>query len=138
LKSQLGVQLTLTASTLVPAVARHTAVAFLRGLVAEECVADVELAVSELVTNMTQHSPEGGTLSLSLDDETLRVEVSDRAREPVRPQAAPAVGGRGLRIVECLAHRWGTTRADDRPGNLVWCEFAVSPRPELLDALRAG
>ena len=83
----------------------------------DKCMADVRLLVSELVTNSVRHSemppPRTVDLDVSLDSETIRVEVRDRgpgfeprARRPGQSKA----GGWGLFLVERLADRWGVVR----------------------------
>lgn len=83
----------------------------------EEHMADVRLLVSELVTNSVRHSdmPPPGTVGLdvSVDAETIRVEIRDRGPgfDP-RPRRAgqSKAGGWGLFLVERLADRWGVVR----------------------------
>ncbi|MEA2439656.1 MAG: serine/threonine-protein kinase RsbW [Thermoleophilaceae bacterium] len=83
----------------------------------EECMADVRLLVSELVTNSVRHShsepPRTVGLDVSFDEDTIRVEVRDRGDgfEP-RPRRAgqSKAGGWGLFLVERLADRWGVVR----------------------------
>jgi anti-sigma regulatory factor (Ser/Thr protein kinase) len=83
----------------------------------EDRMADVRLLVSELVTNSVRHSdmpPPGSVgLEVSLDSDTIRVEVRDRGPgfEP-RPRHAgqSKAGGWGLFLVERLADRWGVMR----------------------------
>ena len=85
--------------------------------VEEECMADVRLLVSELVTNSVRHSemaaPGTVGLDVSLDSGTIRVEVRDRgAGFDPRPRRAgqSKAGGWGLFLVERLADRWGVAR----------------------------
>ena len=53
---------------------------------------------------------------------TIRIDVHDGATDPARvPDVAPEVGGRGLRIVEALAERWGSDPLD--AGKVVWAEL---------------
>jgi anti-sigma regulatory factor (Ser/Thr protein kinase) len=83
----------------------------------DQCMADVRLLVSELVTNSVRHSdmaPPGTVgLDVALDSETIRVEVRDRGPgfdpRPRRPGQSKA-GGWGLFLVERLADRWGVVR----------------------------
>ena len=87
---------------------------------------DVTLLVSELVTNAYRHSGQAANDSIGLRVEvtgnTVRIEVADRggARTPAIREADDS-GGWGLRIVETVADRWGTSR--DPSGTVVWFEL---------------
>jgi anti-sigma regulatory factor (Ser/Thr protein kinase) len=78
---------------------------------------DVKLLVSELVTNSVRHaySHEGDhvELEVSVEDDTLRVQVADTGPgfEP-RPRRTGrhTPGGWGLFLVEKLSDRWGVAR----------------------------
>jgi len=104
-----------------------------RQLVAELLDSDalvepVRLVVSELVTNVVQHTVEGGELRLrdGRPQGPVRVEVIDRDRAvgDVRPacRRRGGQGGQGLRIVERATTRWGVGRVHG--GKVVWAEFA--------------
>jgi anti-sigma regulatory factor (Ser/Thr protein kinase) len=97
----------------------------------EEQVGDVRLLVSELVTNSLRHAglaPEDSiSLSVSVDDARVRVEVADPGEgfEINGPAADPStVAGWGLYLVATLADRWGVERA---PASIVWFELDRSP-----------
>jgi hypothetical protein len=88
----------------------------------------IELVASELVTNAVQHV--GGEIDyrLRLDDETLRIEVADRAsdRPPVVLNPLPNdEHGRGLRLVDAVSTTWGST--PDGVGKTVWAELDLNP-----------
>jgi anti-sigma regulatory factor (Ser/Thr protein kinase) len=88
---------------------------------------DVRLLVTELVSNSVRHAGltavDRVDVSLDLSEDKLRIEVRDRGPgfDP-SPSAREvrAEGGRGLQIVDAIAHRWGleTTR-----GATVWFEI---------------
>ncbi|HEY7102719.1 MAG TPA: ATP-binding protein [Mycobacteriales bacterium] len=84
------------------------------------------LLVSELATNAIRHGAPPVRLSLRLDRDRLRVEVSDSS--PTLPElASPApdqVSGRGLQIVQLLAVRWGASASPRRLGKTVWFELS--------------
>lgn len=91
---------------------------------------DAELLTSELVTNAVVHVGRAFSVQGSCDGTTLRVEVSDLldtlvALVPVGEERT--IGGRGLRIVENLASRWGTDLSP--PGKTVWFELLALSEP---------
>ena len=120
--------LELPGRTEAPAAARQALTA-LNGslhLVSEERLGDVQLVVSELVTNAYRHG--GGRaapihLSVLATDEVLRVEISDPGSgfDPEVGGARSGSGERGwgLMITERLAHRWGVEQGE---GTTVWFE----------------
>ena len=90
---------------------------------------DALLLTSELVANAVMHTDGRSELRAVYDPglARLRVEVSDRS--PVIPTvgvvtAGSSRGGLGLRIIECLAERWGTTALPS--GKSVWFELGSS------------
>lgn len=85
----------------------------------------VTLMTSELVANSVQHTTGRLEVALQVDDDRLRVEVVDRCEQlpTVRAPEPDGLTGRGLFIIEVLAHRWG---ADSRPtGKAVWFEVLL-------------
>ena len=90
-----------------------------------DCLDEVRLIVSELVTNAIRYGTEPGDpvlVIVTTAAETVRVEVQDRLhlRPCVKPFAEQRDHGRGLFIVRALAVRWGVV---DRPlGKGVWAE----------------
>ncbi|MEU8197592.1 ATP-binding protein [Microbispora amethystogenes] len=94
-----------------------------------------ELLVSELVANAMRHGRGAPLLTLLLlPDDTLRCEVEDEARVPVRTRGTSphdatgqcdAEGGRGLLIVDTLSRAWGVRPT--RRGKAVWFELPVYP-----------
>ena len=85
----------------------------------------VELAASELVTNVVEHTDDGGRFE-AWDSDPLVVAVSDTDRRiPTIPERSTIRGGRGLSIVDQVADDWGVEPTDT--GKVVWAEF---DRPE--------
>ena len=89
---------------------------------------DAVLLTSELVTNAILHADADGgdqviSLSLSLGDDSVRIEVADVDPKPARlvRRGVGATGGRGLRLVDALAQNWGVSAAP--PGKSVWFEL---------------
>jgi anti-sigma regulatory factor (Ser/Thr protein kinase) len=96
------------------------------GLIDEARRADLELAVTELVTNAVRHGTPGGRMLVAATPkpEFLCVQVTDEGPGLVpRPgaMASDENGGFGLFIVEQLTRRWGMTRENRR--TRVWFEF---------------
>ena len=88
-------------------------------------LSDALLLTSELVTNVMLHAGSGCTLSAHFhpSDDHLRVEVSDGSVTipTLRPCAdVDQIGGRGLHLVDRIAHSWGTTPTS--AGKTVWFE----------------
>jgi anti-sigma regulatory factor (Ser/Thr protein kinase) len=69
---------------------------------------DLALCVSELVTNALVHGEGPVRVVVICNQESVTVAVRDRARRtPQLVLSSSHVGGRGLRIVDALSHRWG-------------------------------
>ena len=85
---------------------------------------DVELVVSELVTNAVVHAQAPVRVSLQAFEQTLLLEVEDGSQVgPVRVVAQFLdTGGRGLAIVNVLSRDWGVD-ARTQGGKSVWAEF---------------
>lgn len=91
------------------------------------------LCVSELAGNCALHARTDFTVAVVLEEEVVRVEVTDgSARAPKqRSYGTDATTGRGLRLVEQYATRWG---CDPRPtGKTVWVELSVTDTGEQDD-----
>jgi anti-sigma regulatory factor (Ser/Thr protein kinase) len=120
---------TIGCSPRAPAEARRA----VEGLGAEVDIAlirDVQLVVSELVTNSVRHSGSNEPIRLRAwaRPSGLKVEIADGG-DGFEPPAAggdgrEAEGGRGLLILDALAERWGVT-SDAR--TCVWFEVAQRP-----------
>ncbi|GHF82173.1 SpoIIE family protein phosphatase [Streptomyces sp. NRRL_ISP-5395] len=85
---------------------------------------EVELLVSEVVTNAVRYAERPVTLRL-LRTDILRCEVGDDSPQLPRQRRARETdeGGRGLFLVNRLARRWGATRLST--GKVVWFEMAA-------------
>ncbi len=122
---------TLTASFDLPPTAASIPVArrFVRQLMqawgARQDVDDAALLVTELVANVVDHV--GGTSCLTIEatfsEDWLRLGVVDcsPARPAVQAMDLERSRGRGLHMVEVLAHRWGCEA--HRDGKRVWFEL---------------
>ncbi|MFD7814131.1 ATP-binding protein [Streptomyces sp. NPDC059785] len=89
-----------------------------------------ELVLSELLTNalrvpVPSDRQVGVRIARSPTDGLLRLEVSDAGagRPEVRAPGAEETGGRGLLLVEALAHRWGVEEREAGIGKTVWAEL---------------
>ena len=89
--------------------------------------ADVDTAallVSEVVTNAILHARTTVTLTVDVDDDVVRITVRDGS--PARPQlhafAPTSTTGRGLRLLDRLARRWGVDADPVTGGKIVWFE----------------
>ncbi|MER7814117.1 ATP-binding protein [Streptomyces sp. NPDC096153] len=91
---------------------------------------DLELCVSELLTNVIRHLGEGVPVTVRVvhGQGRTRVEVTDpdpRALPVLRVAAADDEGGRGLALLDAVTLRWGV---DQGPGTkTVWCELPQGP-----------
>lgn len=92
---------------------------------------DLEVCVSEMVSNAVRHtaSGDGGKVRVCFVDEggVVRVEVTDDGAQGARPHLQDdllADSGRGLRLIDGLARRWGFHAGGVR--TTVWAEFPQS------------
>jgi anti-sigma regulatory factor (Ser/Thr protein kinase) len=120
------IELQLPAEPEAAAMARR-ALAILEGRVSEERLEELELLVSELVTNSIRHAGLGEEGSVSLrvrvSPRLARVEVTDAGEgfEPPSFSGDPALlDGWGLLLVERLTDRWGVR---GRSPTCVWFEL---------------
>jgi DNA-binding NarL/FixJ family response regulator len=99
----------------------------------EPLLDDVQLLVSELVTNAVVHAGSEVEVAVRLLPDALRIEVIDRAPgTPLRPGSPEedAESGRGLLLVETLARAWGVDEVEG--GKAVWFEVA---RPDASEPI---
>jgi anti-sigma regulatory factor (Ser/Thr protein kinase) len=89
--------------------------------------ADVELLVSELVTNAVRHGGAGPDRSIELDfrrdNGLVHVQVVDPGTDFIQPESpteGDSSGGWGLFLVDRIAERWGVCPAPS--GTCVWFE----------------
>jgi anti-sigma regulatory factor (Ser/Thr protein kinase) len=119
-------ELVLTAEPASVRRARRWLGALAGGLVGEPRRSDLELVMTEVVTNAVRHGAPGRDLRLAATPkpEFLCVQVTDEGPGLVpRPgaMASDENGGFGLFIVEQLTRRWGITR--ENRATRVWFEF---------------
>ncbi|MDH6622532.1 anti-sigma regulatory factor (Ser/Thr protein kinase) [Streptomyces sp. LBL] len=96
-----------------------------------ETSADAVLLVSELVTNAVCHTPSARVLCGigRIADDCLRLEVHDHAYSvgtlPRCEAGSEDEGGRGLFLVQEIAHTWGVDRSRRTGGNAVWATLII-------------
>jgi anti-sigma regulatory factor (Ser/Thr protein kinase) len=89
---------------------------------------DIEVCVSELVTNAWEHTDSGRNgeivVSVAATEATIRITVIDDGGARSKPYVCAEDGtesGRGLRLVAELADRWDSDQCER--GTAVWAEF---------------
>ena len=91
------------------------------------------LLMSEVVTNGVIHAATPLGVAMGCDGETVVVAVTDGVHGGIdaasahRETCRGAPSGRGLRIVELLAERWGVTEHDT--GKTIWFEVSECCSP---------
>lgn len=121
--------LTLDAGPAAARRARHFVKESVGGPGRSELTADVELVVSELVTNAFLHGEPPVHLAIDDGGEAVRVEVTDAGTLPpiLMVAGSDAMTGRGLSLVAALAGRWGVDRLAGGGGKVVWAELGSAP-----------
>src|SRR3954466_542569 len=80
------------------------------------------LLVSEVVTNAVLHARTSVTLSIQASGSEAHIEVRDGS--PVEPRvhafSPTSATGRGLRLLDLLAKRWGVESDPRTGGKIVW------------------
>lgn len=118
--------------TTSPGRARRFVEGSLEGAERQEAATTAALLVSELVTNAVLHAGTGVEVELRVQQGRVRIGVSDgagaRERPHTRLQPGMTTVGRGIQLLEELAHGWGTeSRAGG--GKTVWFELRDDERP---------
>ncbi len=106
-------------------VARHVVTDLLRIWVAPHALEDAALLVTELVANVVDHVEGEAALTVELwqSGDWLRIAVADGSavRPIIRELDSGSPRGRGMRLIEAIADRWGSEDLDD--GKRVWFEL---------------
>ena len=106
--------------------------------VPEEAAENAVLLLSELATNSLAHSPSGApggtfTVRAFFSPGRLRIEVRDNGPAdfplPTAPPNPEAEHGRGLLLVDALAHHWGRFDSDHGPGMFAELRWNTQPTP---------
>lgn len=84
---------------------------------------DVELVVSELVTNGVVHGAAPLSLAIEVRHQSMHIDVSDGGQgDPVaRGFSSDAGDGRGLALVKRIATSWGVESSST--GKTVWADI---------------
>ncbi|MFZ4155569.1 ATP-binding protein [Streptomyces pseudogriseolus] len=121
--------LSVSATPTAVTAARHRAVDAIEGwdaALGNEVLYTAELVISEFVTNAVRHAEAGPvSLSVRLDERSLRIEVCDDCSELPRPGFPDprSESGRGLFLVAALADRYGVEPT--AVGKCCWAEIAL-------------
>ena len=115
----------LTGDDVAPAAARR----FVRETLADQRLSatlrdDLELLVSELVTNVVRHARTDLDLRIRLRFDTVCLIVQDHSPLEPRVREDPGYGGWGLRLVDELALEWGVDQQPD--GKAVWAVLPLT------------
>jgi hypothetical protein len=106
-------------------VSRHLVLELLRAWDVPHDREDAALLVTELVSNVVDHVGGGTSLTLEVgvSDDWLRIAVADSSsvRPVVHELSHVRPRGRGMRMVQAIADRWGAE--DHRGGKRVWFEL---------------
>jgi anti-sigma regulatory factor (Ser/Thr protein kinase) len=105
-----------------PALARSALRERATGLLPRSELSDLEITVTELVTNALEHGRGRIELTLQVERSKILGEVVDDGsgfESEIRDHGVNAVHGRGLGIVAALTSRWGVHEGSSH----VWFEF---------------
>jgi len=103
-----------------PVLARHFAVAALRGWGEGDLADDAALVVTELAANAILHAHTAFTVVLSARDDLLRISVRDAS--PLHGAELRPAPLHGLGAVDAMAIRWGVESLG-RAGKTVWVDL---------------
>ncbi|MFE7568107.1 ATP-binding protein [Streptomyces sp. NPDC057539] len=100
---------------------------------------EVQLAVTELATNVIKHVGQGASATLVMEPgaDRLRVEVHDTSHTwpaTARVECGDECG-RGLHLLAAMAMNWGTIGT--ATGKAVWCELPLDQNARCLRSHRA-
>lgn len=88
---------------------------------------DILIAASELATNAVLHAQSAFRGVVTRHDGVIRIAFEDLASDhpALNSEETELLGGRGVHLVEQLAHTWGVEA--NPAGKVVWAEFRTSP-----------
>jgi hypothetical protein len=103
-----------------PALARHFAVATLRGWGVADLADDAALVVTELAANAIVHAHTAFTVTVSARDDLLRISVRDAS--PLHGAELRPAPLHGLGAVDAMAIRWGVESLG-HAGKTIWVDL---------------
>jgi anti-sigma regulatory factor (Ser/Thr protein kinase) len=117
----------------VPADARRTVTQACDRWDLSDLAIPASMVVSELVTNVIEHTDSDVRMEVILRGAFLHIRVHDR--DALGPIMGPPLGegdigrdsGRGLRLVERYCTAWGWLTRDDGDGKVVWATLRARP-----------
>jgi len=121
-----AITVNLPRDTTAPTAARRVAKIHCDGVLAAQRLGDLQLVLTELVSNALVHGQGEIVLWLELDGETVSGEVVDQGggfEHELQRSGPEEVGGRGLMLGEQRASRWGVRTGT----NKVWFELSARP-----------
>jgi len=87
-----------------------------------DLIAPASVIAGELVTNVVDHANTMATLRISLRQRFVTIGVRDGSTEEPRRVPPGPLGGRGLMLVEAMAHSWGWLPVEG--GKVVWASLS--------------
>lgn len=105
------------------AAARHWAADQARAWALDGIVDELQVVVSEMVTNAVLHAGTACTLTLRLAPLSLTVEVTDGSPEAPQLRTDREIGGRGLQLVTAFTSAWGFEPT--ATGKTVWARMDI-------------
>lgn len=131
-QERLELKLKFPAAPKSAAAARRSVASGLGEFVDERRRGDVELVVSELVTNSIRHAGLDKNAFIEIEvtatDHVVHLEVVDPgpgfSPSNLLPVSPDRIGGWGLYLVSRIANRWGVSTED---GTKVWVEIDLRP-----------
>jgi anti-sigma regulatory factor (Ser/Thr protein kinase) len=108
-----------------PAQARKAIVAVLFEVGRRTSIPMVELVVTEIVSNAVVHAEGPVDIVVRVEDDTLRVEVTDRSPDrPLVRRIPGPTGGYGLPMIDSLSNAWGADHHEDH--KVVWADIDLA------------
>jgi anti-sigma regulatory factor (Ser/Thr protein kinase) len=132
--------LNLPSDSSAPRAARHAITRQLGVQLSPDRLSELNLVVTELVSNAVLHGRGEVVLRLQLEGDIVQGEVIDQGggfEREIRVRGPQDVGGRGLMLVEQLTNRWGVHEGTTH----VWFELAAAsnaPAGDLKPRLGEG